>query len=123
HAPSAFATLRLARRNFLAIWEDRCFEWEVFSNRLLLRRVLVCNSPDTVACAFIEHHDSFQRKSPQMRYGLAPLLGDGLFISDGETWRRRRPIVAPTVHISRMPLFAPMMVRAAEETAERWETL
>jgi cytochrome P450 len=120
---SALATLRLARRNFLAIWEERCFEWEVFSTRLLSRRVLVCNSPDTVAAAFVERHDSFERKSPQMRYGLAPLLGDGLFISDGETWRRRRPIVAQTVHISRMPLFAPVMVQAANETVERWAAL
>jgi cytochrome P450 len=116
---SAFATLRLARRNFLAIWEDRCFEWEVFSSRLLSRSLLVCNSPDTVASAFIDHHESFERKSPQMRHGLAPLLGDGLFISDGDTWRRRRRIVAPIVHASCLPLFAPLMVQAAVETAER----
>jgi cytochrome P450 len=117
---SAFATLRLARRNFLAIWEDRCFEWEVFSSRLVSRSLFVCNSPDTVASAFVQHHDSFERKSPQMRHGLAPLLGDGLFISDGDTWRRRRRIVAPIVHVSHLPLFAPLMVQAASETAERW---
>src|SRR5215470_11650324 len=116
---SALATLRLARRNFLAIWEERCFEWEVFSRRILTQMLFVCNSPDTVACAFVEHHDSFERKSPQMRHGLAPLLGDGLFISDGETWRRRRRIVAPIVHVSHLPLFAPVMVHAAAETAER----
>jgi cytochrome P450 len=120
---SALATLRLARRNFLAIWEDRCFEWEVFSSRLLARSLFVCNSPDTVTCAFVEHHDSFERKSPQMRHSLAPLLGDGVFISDGDTWRRRRRIVAPIVHISCMPLFAPVMVQAAIETAERWAGL
>src|SRR5690242_6687887 len=117
---SAFATLRLARRNFLAIWEDRCFEWEIFSRRLLSRSLIICNSPETVAAAFVEHHDSFERKSPQMRHGLAPLLGDGLFISDGEIWRRRRRIVAPIVHVSHLPLFAPVMVQAAAETAERW---
>jgi cytochrome P450 len=117
---SALTTLRLARSNFLAIWEDRCFEWEVFSTRLLSRSLIVCNSPDTVASAFVEHHDSFERKSPQMRHGLAPLLGDGLFISDGETWRQRRRIVAPIVHVSHLPLFAPLMVQAATETAERW---
>jgi cytochrome P450 len=117
---SALAILRLARRNFLAIWEDRCFEWEVFSTRMLSRSLFVCNSPDTVASAFVEHHDSFERKSPQMRHGLAPLLGDGLFISDGETWRQRRRIVAPIVHVSHLPLFAPLMVQAAIETAERW---
>jgi len=120
---SAFATLRSARRNFLAIWEERSFEWEVFSHRLLSRPLLVCNSPDTVACAFVEHHDSFERKSPQMRHGLAPLLGDGLFISDGDTWRRRRRIVAPIVHVSHLPLFAPIMVQVAQETAERWAGL
>src|SRR5499427_1383060 len=120
---SALATLRLARRNFLAIWEERCFEWEVFSRRLLTQMLFVCNSPDTVACAFVEHHDSFERKSPQMRHGLAPLLGDGLFISDGETWRRRRRIVAPIVHVSHLPLFAPAMVEVAAETAKRLASL
>ncbi len=120
---SALTTLRLARRNLLAIWEDRCFEWEVFSTRLLSRSLVVCNSPDTAASAFVDHHDSFERKSPQMRHGLAPLLGDGLFISDGDTWRRRRRIVAPIVHASRLPLFAPLMVQAAGETAERWARL
>jgi cytochrome P450 len=120
---SALATLRLARRNFLAIWEDRCFEWEVFSNRLISRRLFVCNSPDTVELAFIENHESFERKSPQMRHALAPLLGDGLFISDGEVWRRRRRLVAPIIHVSRLPLFAPLMVQAALETAERWAEL
>lgn len=117
---SPIATLRTARRNFLAIWEDRCFEWEVFSTRVLSRTLFVCNSPETVAEAFVERHDSFERKSPQMRHGLAPLLGDGLFISDGDTWRRRRRIVAPIVHVSHLPLFAPLMVQAASETAERW---
>src|ERR1700747_229413 len=118
--PAAFACLRLARHNLIAIWEDRCFEWEIFSTRLLARSLFVCNSPDTVVSAFVEHHDSFERKSPQMRHGLAPLLGDGLFISDGETWRQRRRIVAPIVHVSHLPLFAPLMVQAATETAERW---
>jgi cytochrome P450 len=120
---SALSTLRLARRNILAIWEDRCFEWDFFSARLLSRMLFVCNSPDTVVRAFIERHDSFARKSPQMRHGLAPLLGDGLFISDGEIWRSRRRIVAPIVHVSQLPSFAPLIVQAADETASRWTGL
>jgi cytochrome P450 len=120
---SAFATLRLARRNILAIWEDGCFEWDFFSARLLSRMLFICNSPDTVVRAFIEGHESFERKSPQMRHALAPLLGDGLFISDGEIWRRRRRIVAPIVHISQLPSFAPLIVQAANETAARWADL
>lgn len=120
---SALAALRLARRNMLAIWEKRCFEWDFFSTRLLSRRLFVCNSPDTVVRAFIDRHDSFERKSPQMRHALAPLLGDGLFISDGETWRHRRRIVAPIVHVSQLPSFAPLIVQTANETAAAWAAL
>jgi cytochrome P450 len=117
------AALRAAHRNFLAVWHEKSFEHQFFSTRVLTRSLFVCNSPDTVAAAFIAHHDSFERKTPQMRHALAPLLGDSLFISDGETWRRRRRIVAPIVHASRLPLFAPVMVEAAAETVERWARL
>lgn len=118
-----FVMIAAARRNFLSVFEDKCFEYQFFSTRVLSRRLFVCNSPDTVAQAFIAMHDSFQRKTPQMRHALSPLLGDGLFISDGELWRQRRRIVAPIVHASKMPLFAPVMVEAAAETAERWAAL
>jgi cytochrome P450 len=117
------AMLRTARRNFLSIWEEKAFEYQFFSARVLLRSIFVCNSPDTVVQAFIDRHDSFERKTPQMRHALEPLLGEGLFISDGTTWAARRRIVAPTVHVSRLPLFAPIMVEAAAERAERWASL
>lgn len=115
-----FALLQTARRNLLAIWEEKDFEDPFFSTRVLMRSVFVCNSPDTVAYALLTHNENFERKTPHMRHALAPLLGDGLFISDGKTWENRRRIVTPVVHASRLPLFAPIMVKAANETAERW---
>jgi cytochrome P450 len=114
------AMLQTARRNFLAAFDEKCFEYEFFSVRTLNRWLFVCNSPDTVSRALTELHDSFERKTPQMRHALFPLLGDGLFISDGQTWKQRRRIVAPVVHALHLPRFAPIMVEAASETAERW---
>jgi cytochrome P450 len=115
--------LRALTRNFLAVWPEVAFDLEFFKTRLLTRQVFICNSPDTVNYAFIAHHAEFERKSPQMRHALKPLLGDGLFVSDGETWKRRRRVVAPIVHVSRLPLFAPIMVETAAEAAERWARL
>ena len=117
---SPLAMIAAARRNFLTVFDDPCFELEFLTARVLARQVFVCNSPDTVAQAFIAMHESFQRKTPQMRNALLPLLGDGLFISDGEVWKRRRRIVAPIIHVSRLDLFAPLMVEAAAEAVERW---
>ncbi|MBV9841276.1 MAG: cytochrome P450 [Sphingomonadaceae bacterium] len=115
--------LQLGARNFLAIWEDKAFEQQLMSMRLLSRRIFICNSPDTVRHAFVTHNDAFERKSPQMRHALKPLLGDGLFISDGETWQRRRRIVSPVIHASRIGEFAPIMVETAAEAAARWSAL
>src|SRR5258706_7138629 len=115
---SAASLLRGLTRNFLAVWPEIAFDYEFFSTRLLSRHVFICNSPDTVTYAFVANNAQFERKSPQMRHALKPLLGDGLFVSDGETWRHRRRMVAPIVHVSRLQLFAPTMVDTAVETAD-----
>jgi cytochrome P450 len=117
------ALIRMSRHNFLGVFEDRCFEQKFFSTRFLARQIFVCNSPETVAEAFIAHHDSFERKSPQIRHALRPLIGDGVFISDGATWKQRRRLVAPILHASQLPQFAPVMIEAAAETAVRWAGL
>lgn len=118
-ALAPFALLRAARRNLLEIWSEKAFEYEFFQTRLLTRKVFVCNSPDTVQQAFVAQHEIFQKKSAQMRNALAPLIGDGLFISDGETWKQRRRLVAPVIHASHLHRFAPIMIEATAEMAER----
>src|SRR5947207_10897041 len=121
--PPIHKIIHMVRNNFLGIFDEKCFEYQFFAQRILTRTAYVCNSPDTVAQAFIALHESFQRKTPQMRFALAPLVGDAVFISDGALWRQRRRIVAPITHASRVPVFAPTMVEAASETAERWAAL
>ena len=102
------------------MWEESAFELEFSQSRILARQTFLCNSPKSVQFAFSQKNASFERKSPQMRYALEPLLGDGLFISDGETWKTRRRMVAPIVHVSRLKAFAPAMIEAATDVRERW---
>jgi cytochrome P450 len=115
-----FALLRTASRNLLEIWEEQSFSHDLMRTRLLTRDAWICNSPDTVRHAFLTAAQTFERKSPQMRSALRPLLGDGLFISEGATWRTRRGLVAPVIHISRLSAFAPIMLETAAEHADRW---
>ena len=118
--PPIWRRLQIARRNFLEMWEEIAFEIEFSQERMFMRNSVLCNSPESVQFAFSQRNVSFERKAPQMRYALEPLLGDGLFISDGETWRKRRRIVAPIIHVSQLVRFAPVMVEAATEVRERW---
>lgn len=121
--PSPWQRLKLMRKNILAGWEQDAFHYEFVSSKILSRRIFLCNSPESVQFALNSHNASFERKSAQHRHSLSPLLGDGLFVSDGETWRERRRIVAPIVHVSRLPDFAPVMVQTALEARERWASL
>lgn len=118
--PPTWKRVWAASRSVIGIWEEKDFEREFSSTRVLNQRIFVCNSPDSVKFAFSTNNRSFERKSPQMRHALAPLLGDGLFISDGETWRTRRRIVAPIVHVSRLAEFTPAIIGAADDARTRW---
>jgi cytochrome P450 len=118
--PSPWERVRLGRKNLLAVFEEEAFTYEFRSMRLLGRDIFLCNTPESVQFFFSTHNDSFERKSPGHRKSLEPVAGDGLILSDGDTWRRRRRIVAPIVHISRMSEFVPVMVDTARETCERW---
>jgi cytochrome P450 len=118
-----FELLRLGMQNFLSVWEDKAFEYQTMSMKVLARQVFICNSPDTVRHAFVTRADNYERKSPQIRNALSPLLGDGLFISDGETWKQRRQKVVPVLHTSRIGEFAPVMVQVAAELGEKWAAL
>ncbi|NKC29228.1 cytochrome P450 [Roseomonas sp. BU-1] len=115
--------LRVARENWLAVWAKSSFERDVYGSRLFLRDVVVCNSPDSVHYVFVERHENFQRKSPQHRHALIPLLGDGLFVSDGPLWRERRRVVAPVTHVSRLAELAPAITEAAAERRAQWRAL
>jgi len=119
-APAVWRRLMAGRRSVLEMWEDEAFESEYSMTRIFMRSVFLANSPESVQFAFSLKNSSFERKAPQMRHALEPLLGDGLFISDGETWRKRRRIVAPIVHVSQLAKFAPVMVEAAAELSGRW---
>jgi cytochrome P450 len=118
--PGALKLLALARRDLLSFWSAQSYRDEFVGRRFLRRWIFVANTPDTVEHVLVTRNDIYQRKSPYMRKALEPLLGDGLFNSDGETWRRRRAIEAPAFSSASLRRYAPAMSACALELAERW---
>ncbi len=118
--PPVWSLIGMAKRNFLSIWGVDDFQSRLRSKKIFTRELVICNRPDVVREAFQTNHEVLQRKSPQMRHALQPLLGDGLFISDTETWAKRRKVVAPIIHGSRVKGFAPIMIETIEEQRADW---
>lgn len=121
--PPVWKLIGMAKKNFLSIWGVEDFQARLRSRKVFSRELVVCNRPEVVREAFQANHETLQRKSPQMRHALEPLLGDGLFVSDTETWARRRKVVAPIIHGSRVPGFAPIMVDTILEKRAEWAAL
>lgn len=112
-----------ARTDFLSVWRKNDYTEKVSSMSLLRRQLVIVNSPEAIRYVVAKRHENFERKSPQMRRALEYLLGDGLFISDGETWKQRRSLVNDIVHKNRVPAFGPVMEQTSVELVERWNGL
>jgi cytochrome P450 len=112
-----------ARSDFLSIWRESDFRERVSAVTILGRQIVIVNTPEMVRHVVAKRHDNYERKTPQMRRALEHLLGDGLFISDKETWKDRRPLVSDIVHKNRVPAFGPIMTQAIGELVQRWEML
>lgn len=110
-----------SRKNLLACWPKETYTTTHFEYWLFRQHYFVCNSSDTVRRIFVNQYDNYDRKSPQMRHALEPLLGDGLFISDGQLWRERRDYCTPAFENDLLPEFAAMMVESAREVVDRWQ--
>ncbi|MBV6657172.1 MAG: cytochrome P450 [Devosiaceae bacterium] len=116
--PSLLKLILGARHSLIGEWRDTHYLPCVDDFQILGRRVVLVNEPEAIKHVLATHNDRYERKAPQMRRALEALLGDGLFISDGQTWQQRRPLVADIVHKNRLQEFAPIMETVLRETVE-----
>ncbi len=119
---SPFKALYYAQNDLLSIWDERSFTARFMHRKILKQNVFIANSPETIRYVFVENKDNYERKSPQMRRALEPLLGDGLFISDGETWSSRRKIQTPLFDSTHIKMFTDTMISTIAETADDWQS-
>jgi cytochrome P450 len=119
---SPLKALWTARRNLIAVWPDEAFAAPFLAQRFLFRWLFVANSPEAVRHVMVTNGANYW-KSRQMQRALAPLVGNGVFISNGETWRKQRRMATPAFHHTRLRGFAEIMTRAAADLCDRWDAL
>jgi len=108
-----------ARRDLLSLWCENDFRKEFSGTKLRNRSVFIANCPELVRYVFVTNNSNYERKSPQMEKALEPLLGDGLFISHGKTWKTHREIEKKLFTPKRVEKYSEIMISTAEELVER----
>jgi cytochrome P450 len=111
--------LRLARDNMVAAWPVSFYRREFISENILGRRLFIVNCPAGVQHVFVTNSRNY-RKSPSNSATLTPLLGQGLFVSEGELWNRQRKVMTPAVGHSRLADYARIVIEAGNESLDGW---
>jgi cytochrome P450 len=80
---------------------------------------VIANSPELVQEILVEHGKAFD-KSDMVRFALFPLVGEGLFTSNGELWRRQRKLMAPLFQPRVLEQYGRDMTECAHRTVADW---
>jgi len=84
--------------------------------------VLVVNDPNEIRNVMSVSVDAFP-KSDMMIAALEPLIGDGIFISNGEIWRRQRRMLEPALEQMRVRRLYPLMSATVRDFVTRLRAL
>lgn len=96
------------RRNTLATWGKPAYELTIVSRPFLGRQSLLVNEPAAIRRVLVDNHGAYGRAPAGVRI-LEPITGKGLFLAEGDDWKRQRRLMAPA--------FAPRAMGRVAEVA------
>ena len=99
-------------------WAERY--GEMFRFRITSREFMVISNPEMVAAVLRDRPEGFRRtarlESTAREFGFS-----GLFSSNGEAWKRQRPMVLGGLDPTHIKTFFPTLVRVTGRFARRWQ--
>lgn len=110
--------LRLFRQDILSAQPARLYRAWMAEFRTPFFRSYMCNDPPLVNRVLVERPEDFP-KSNRIREGLLPLLGNSVFVTNGDEWRRQRRIIDPAFEGGRLRDIFPAMLAAGQAAVSR----
>ena len=98
---SMWRYLRLFKADILSAQPARLYRAWMAEFRTPFFRSYLCNDPALVARILSERPEDFP-KSNRIREGLAPLLGQSIFTTNGALWQRQRQMMNPAFSQARV---------------------
>src|SRR6516165_1615787 len=110
--------LQTLRRNALEIWSARAYEEELLVQHFFGRQRVLMNAPGGIDRVLVSNAGNYRRTPATIRI-LRPLVGRGLFLSEGEDWRLQRRSIAPALAPRVIPILARHIATVGIETLGR----
>ncbi|MEO6300973.1 MAG: cytochrome P450, partial [Paracoccaceae bacterium] len=118
---SLWRYLKLFRQDILSAQPARLYHAWMAEFRTPFFRSYLVNDPALIARVLTERPDDFP-KSTRIGEGLRPLLGNSVFLTNGEVWKRQRRIIDPAFEGGRLRDTYPAILAAAQSAVERMPT-
>ncbi|MCR9272698.1 MULTISPECIES: cytochrome P450 [Mameliella] len=115
---SLWRYIKLFRQDILSAQPARLYRAKMAEFRTPFFRSYLLNQPDLVKTVLKDRPMDFP-KSDRIGEGLRPLLGESVFLTNGETWLRQRRIIDPAFEGGRLRETYPAMWDAAQAALAR----
>ncbi|NHO33873.1 cytochrome P450 [Acetobacter fallax] len=106
------------RRNGFSAFPQRCFVDSVVPLKALGRPLVLACGPEAMKAVLSVQSDEFQRLKMGRRV-LSPIVGEGILVSEGDIWKRRRRAMAPAFTPRMVPTLARHIAVCAAEAVGR----
>ncbi|RFP87149.1 cytochrome P450 [Rhodobacteraceae bacterium 63075] len=110
--------VKLFRQDILSAQPAKLYRAWMAEFKTPFFRSYMVNDPGLLDLVLKARPDDFP-KSGRVSEGLRPLLGDSVFLTNGETWKRQRRIIDPAFEGGRLKDTFPAMWDAAQACLER----
>ena len=115
---SLLRVIREGEGNLLALVPATAYEQPVARLGYSRRDILVVNEPQ-LARRVLNNEDGIFPKNDLMVSALDPLVGNSMFVSDGELWRRQRGMIDPALSVMRVNRAFASMSDAVDDYEKR----
>lgn len=110
--------VKLFRKDILSAQPEKLYRAWMAEYKTPFFRSYLVNQPSLVKRVLNEQPMDFP-KSSRIAEGLRPLLGDSVFLTNGETWLKQRRIIDPAFEGGRLKDTFPAMLAAGEAMVAR----
>ena len=82
--------------------------------------IYLVTHPEGIQRVLQENNHNYTKRTPLFK-DIRRILGNGLFVSEGDYWRRQRRLMQPAFHRQHIAGFGDMMTGATQAMLERWQ--